>query len=70
MRDDRDYANPARRLHTAGYRVETVILAVPQAQSRIGILSRYHEQVKDRGSGRMTVTSTHRRTRGSWTPPT
>jgi hypothetical protein len=39
----------------AGHRVEAVLLAVPEAMSRQGILNRYHEQVADRGHGRLTV---------------
>ncbi|OIV36024.1 hypothetical protein BIV57_18370 [Mangrovactinospora gilvigrisea] len=40
-----------------GYRVEVLVLGVPEAMSRQGILKRYHEQVRDRGHGRLTVTT-------------
>ncbi|WP_125264864.1 zeta toxin family protein [Streptomyces alboflavus] len=39
----------------AGSRIEVTALAVHQALSQQGILHRYHEQVKDRGHGRLTV---------------
>lgn len=39
----------------AGFRVEVMFLAVPAAMSNQGILSRYAEQVADRGHGRLTV---------------
>jgi hypothetical protein len=39
----------------AGYRVEMAFLGVPEAMSRQGILQRYHDQVQDRGHGRLTV---------------
>jgi hypothetical protein len=39
----------------AGYRVEMAFLGVPEAMSRHGILQRYHEQVRDRGHGQLTV---------------
>lgn len=48
-----------RGYRRAGYRVETVFLAVPAAQSRLGILARYHDQVAAKGSGRLTPTAKH-----------
>lgn len=48
-----------REYRRAGYRVETVFLAVPAAQSRLGILARYHGQVAAKGSGRLTPTAKH-----------
>lgn len=39
----------------AGYRVETVLMAVPKEISDQGIKARYYEQVIDRGMGRLTV---------------
>lgn len=39
----------------AGFRVEVLALGVPEAMSNQGIVARYHEQVKDRGRGRLTV---------------
>jgi hypothetical protein len=59
MRDRDDFDVPAAHFRQAGYRVQVAILAVPQAQSRQGILTRYNEQVRDSGYGRLTLTSTH-----------
>lgn len=39
----------------AGFRVEVMAMGVAKAMSDQGIVARYHEQVKDRGSGRLTV---------------
>ncbi|MFG2296443.1 zeta toxin family protein [Streptomyces sp. NPDC048603] len=39
----------------AGARVEALFMGVPQAMSNQGIISRYFEQVADRGQGRLTV---------------
>lgn len=39
----------------AGFRVEVLAMGVSKAMSDQGIVARYHEQVKDRGSGRLTV---------------
>ena len=39
----------------AGFRVEVLAMGVAKALSDQGIVARYHEQVKDRGSGRLTV---------------
>ncbi|NXY97375.1 zeta toxin family protein [Streptomyces sp. BR123] len=44
-----------RAYRKCGFRVECVFIAVPEAMSNQGIINRYHEQVKDRGSGRLTV---------------
>lgn len=59
MRDPGDFAEPARMFRDAGYRAEAAILAVPEAQSRLGIVSRYHEQVTAAGHGRLTETANH-----------
>ncbi|WP_327286631.1 zeta toxin family protein [Streptomyces sp. NBC_01205] len=42
---------------TAGARVEALFMGVPQAMSNQGIVSRYFEQLADRGQGRLTVQS-------------
>lgn len=39
----------------AGFRVEVLVMGVPRAISDQGVIARYHEQVKDRGSGRLTM---------------
>ncbi|MGW6877002.1 zeta toxin family protein [Streptomyces xanthophaeus] len=41
----------------AGARVEALFMGVPQAMSNQGIVSRYFEQLADRGQGRLTVQS-------------
>ena len=48
-------ARTMRDYRHAGFRVELAALGVSQALSNQGILHRYHEQVRDRGSGRLTV---------------
>jgi hypothetical protein len=44
-----------RGFRREGYRVEVLVLGVPEAMSRQGIVKRYREQVRDRGHGRLTV---------------
>ena len=44
-----------RAYREAGYRVEAQVMGVPRALSQQGILHRYHEQVRARGHGRLTV---------------
>jgi len=39
----------------AGARVEALAMGVPEAMSNQGIVHRYHEQVRERGQGRLTV---------------
>jgi hypothetical protein len=41
----------------AGFRVEALVMGVPEAMSNQGIVNRYCEQVRDRGQGRLTVQS-------------
>jgi hypothetical protein len=53
--DSRGAAANLRAYREAGFRVEVMVLAVPAAMSNQGILSRYYEQVLDRGHGRLTV---------------
>jgi hypothetical protein len=53
-----DFAGAAanmRAYRDAGYRIEAMVLGVPAAMSDLGIVSRYHAQVIDRGHGRLTV---------------
>ncbi|MGL4173985.1 MAG: zeta toxin family protein [Actinomycetota bacterium] len=59
MRDAGVFTDPARRLAEAGYRVEVAALAVPAASSRLGIIARYQQQVRDTGAGRLTEVSNH-----------
>lgn len=53
--DSRGAAANLRAYREAGFRIEVMVIAVPAAMSNQGILSRYHEQVLDRGHGRLTV---------------
>jgi len=53
--DHRTAARHMRAYREAGYRVEAMILAVPAAMSNQGFIARYHEQVTDRGHGRLPV---------------
>jgi UDP-N-acetylglucosamine kinase len=59
MRDPGDFLEPARVFDEAGYQSEAVIIAVPQAMSRLGIVARYHEQVQATGHGRLTLRANH-----------
>lgn len=59
MRDPGDFAEPARDLRGHAYRVEVAVLAVPESLSRLGIISRYHDQVQATGHGRLTETANH-----------
>ncbi len=59
MRDDGYFARPAGTFRAAGYRVEAAIMAVPEAQSRLGILDRYEMQVRTTGHGRLTLRDNH-----------
>lgn len=53
---DSDYvASTMLAYKQRGFRVEALVLGVPEAMSRQGIANRYYEQVQDRGSGRLTV---------------
>jgi hypothetical protein len=53
--DSQGAAAHMRAYRDAGFRVEVLFMAVPSAMSNQGIVSRYHEQVADRGHGRLTV---------------
>ncbi|KAI1213074.1 zeta toxin-domain-containing protein [Annulohypoxylon truncatum] len=44
-----DFAALARLYRGRGYRVEVVVLAVPAALSRLGVLARYHEGLPEAG---------------------
>ena len=48
-------ADAMRAYRDAGYRGEAQVMGVPRALSQQGILHRYHEQVRTRGHGRLTV---------------
>lgn len=53
------FADPARRFRDNGYTIEVAILAVPAAQSRLGILHRYDEQLQAHGHGRLVTPENH-----------
>ncbi|MEU3909145.1 zeta toxin family protein [Streptomyces goshikiensis] len=53
--DGEAVASTMRAYRASGFRVEVVAMGVSEAMSNQGILNRYHEQVKERGSGRLTV---------------
>ncbi|KAF5334440.1 hypothetical protein D9611_014490 [Ephemerocybe angulata] len=52
-RQPEDFRELAQMFGEAGYRVEVVIMAVPAALSRLGILHRFHEKLPEAGSGRL-----------------
>jgi hypothetical protein len=58
-RDRADFADIAAHFHNNGYRVEVTMMAVNEAHSRLGIVHRYHDQVRDTGTGRLTARQTH-----------
>jgi hypothetical protein len=58
-RDRADFADLAELFHRHGYRIDTSILAVNEAHSRLGILARYQDQVRKTGQGRLTARATH-----------
>ena len=59
MRGPSEFLEPVQLYHEAGYRVGVAILAVPAAQSRLGVLDRYWTQVEQDGSGRVINTDIH-----------
>jgi hypothetical protein len=52
-RHPRDFADLARTARDGGYRVEVVIMAVPAALSRLGVLARFHERLPEAASGNL-----------------
>ncbi|MFD7626755.1 zeta toxin family protein [Streptomyces sp. NPDC059851] len=53
--DGEAVAATMRAYRGSGFRVEVVVMGVSEAMSNQGIVNRYHEQAKERGSGRLTV---------------
>lgn len=53
--DSQGAAAHMRTYRDSGFRIEVMVIAVPAAMSNQGIISRYYEQVIDRGHGRLTV---------------
>ena len=58
-RNAAEFDDLAQRAQTAGYRVETVFLAVPAPVSRLGILDRFNDMRKTYGRGRMVTPEMH-----------
>lgn len=54
-----EFEDIVRRFDAAGYRVEVALMAVAAALSRLGILSRYAQEVRARGSGRLVDPRIH-----------
>ncbi|KAI8169802.1 hypothetical protein KHU50_005970 [Colletotrichum sp. SAR 10_65] len=50
-----DFRDLARMFGEAGYRVEVVVMAVPAALSRLGILHRFYERLPEAGSGNLPI---------------
>jgi hypothetical protein len=61
LADPDEFAEVAGRFREAGYGVRVAALAVPAAQSRLGIMQRYAEQVRDHGRGRWVAQTNHDR---------
>ena len=60
LRDPDDAAALTARLRNAGYRVELAVVAVHQAQSRLGILTRYQDgRDSEQGFGRYVPAELH-----------
>jgi hypothetical protein len=53
------FSEPAAAFRAAGYRIEVIALAVPEAWSRLGILTRYAAQVDQHGHGRIVASANH-----------
>ncbi|MGQ0624594.1 MAG: zeta toxin family protein [Sporichthyaceae bacterium] len=53
------FSEPAAAFRAAGYRIEVIALAVPEAWSRLGILTRYAAQVDQHGHGRLVEPANH-----------
>ncbi|KAI8209876.1 hypothetical protein K4K54_006205 [Colletotrichum sp. SAR 10_86] len=50
-----DFRDLAMMFGEAGYRVEVVVMAVPAALSRLGILHRFYERLPEAGSGNLPI---------------
>ncbi|KAH8198695.1 hypothetical protein TruAng_007154 [Truncatella angustata] len=60
-RHPQDFADLAQAFHLGRYRVEVAIMAVPEALSRLGILTRFYERLPEAGSRGLPVRLTPRR---------
>jgi hypothetical protein len=61
LADPNEFAETARRFRQAGYRVEVVMMSVPEAWSRLGILDRFERQQRELGTGRWVSADNHDR---------
>ena len=64
MRDEADYIERVKRFKEVGYQIETVILAVPEILSKLGMIWRFYEdeeRARTHGGpgGRIPLWSTH-----------
>ncbi|MET7423397.1 zeta toxin family protein [Dactylosporangium sp. NPDC005555] len=59
MRDPSEFEDIAAAFRGGGYRVEVALAAVPSALSRLGVLSRYHDEVETSGQGRYVSPAGH-----------
>lgn len=59
LRSHETVVNTATAFKEAGYSVELDIIVVPAILSRLGIVQRYLEQVRDTGVGRFTISAAH-----------
>jgi hypothetical protein len=60
-RHPKDFAELAQAFHDGGYRVEVVIMAVPEVLSRLGILTRFYERLPEAGSRNLPIRLTPRK---------
>lgn len=56
-----DFTSLAEALAAGGYRVEVVVLAVPEGLSRLGIMARYYQRLPEAGSRGLQARLTPRR---------
>jgi UDP-N-acetylglucosamine kinase len=56
-----DFSQLAQAFHDGGYRVEVAVLAVPEALSRLGILTRFYEKLPEAGSRNLPIRLTPKR---------
>lgn len=59
MRYPSEFEDVARRFRDGGYRVEVALIAVPESVSRLGILQRYWQEIRDSGQGRRIDREVH-----------
>ncbi|WBQ06480.1 zeta toxin family protein [Kribbella sp. CA-293567] len=57
--DPSAFAESARRFKAAGFQVEIAVLAVHEAQSRLGVLERHMRALEEFGFGRLTPPARH-----------